>query len=1375
MATIMTEYNSSVRNISSIYSRPSNIPNTSTQIKSIGSTTHNLTLDELENGCRLGIDTHADSSCAGKHVRVLEYISGRTYSVTPFHDSYSPKTDVGMINGVVAVDRSDGGGYILELNNFLDFTTSMNDSILVPMQARQNNIVIDDVPKGLCYHQTSTQSLFIPGTDVKIPISFYGPIPYIHARYPSDTDLDTYEWIEITSPSDWVPYPDETHIYNYQSSLNTSSMTDYDIQRSIYYKAKETIAIYKVNSTKKDKSISPESLSKLWKIPLQAAKRTLGVTTNNHIRTNEGKLSRRFRTDIFQKRYRRLGGNFSRFYTDTLFFKCKTLDLFTCAQIFCNKARFTKVFPMQSKSQAHEALTSFVQEVGIPNVLHSDDAKELAQGEMRRKMTKYEIYHTMAEPYSPWQNYAEDSIRIIKNWARYFMQTTNTPIRLIDHAMLYVCELRNRTAASSILTKGRTPFEITFGFSPDISEYTTFEWYQYIWYWEPIQPQKQLLGRWLGVSDHIGNGLTYKIINDKAEVIVRSTVTTLSEDDLKRVDFQERLKSLDYSIEQKIGNYIKSLVPGATMIGNNSYQNIFINDEDPHPEDTIKPFEDLEIPHADQEQFKEALAEELQDRYIGVKVLLPQSGKTREATVISRKRTHDGKSLIGSHNPNPLLDSRIYTVEFPDGGTGEFTTNIIAESLYSNIDEEGYDSGLMEGIISHRKLEDAIPIDKGYVEYNGMKRRVITTKGWELRIRWNDGSTSWIPLKELKHTNPLEVAEYAVANSLDKEPAFAWWISHTLRTRSRIISRLKTGKRIRKDTKFGITIPTTVDEALQLDIENGNDLWEKAIKRELDKVRIAFMLLEEDQTPVVGSKLINYHIIFDVKMDLTRKARLVAGGHLNQDVPRHTTYSSVVSKESVRLCFLLAALNGLDVLSGDIGNAYLNAKPREKCYVIVADSLLFGEDAVGKRAQIVRALYGMKSSGAAWRDMIASYLRYEMKFQMCLADNDIWFRPDIKKDGTKYYTYISIYVDDILICSEDTHSYMAKLGAKFSLKPESLKEPSIYLGADFKRRRLNDDSEIWITSSNSYLKEALRVSSGLLEKHKMKINGSARQPFSNISYRPELDLTPLCDPDQLHIYQQLIGMLRWLVELGRVDICLEVSKLSSFLASPRIGQLHQAFHIFKYLRNHDNSWIPLDPCKLDVQWNGPYEQSPDVRREMMKKIYQDAKEDLPSNIPEPRGKSVQVNCYVDADHAGDTVTRRSHTGIMVFVNMALIFWYSKKQNTVESSTFGSEYVAMRIVIEKIKALRYKLRMMGVPLDGPASIFADNESVVKSSMNPESTLSKKHVSIAYHLAREAFAADIVNIYFVTSRENLADLLTKVLPVSVRKELFRCIFW
>ena len=96
-------------------------------------------------------------------------------------------------------------------------------------------------------------------------------------------------------------------------------------------------------------------------------------------------------------------------------------------------------------------------------------------------------------------------------------------------------------------------------------------------------------------------------------------------------------------------------------------------------------------------------------------------------------------------------------------------------------------------------------------------------------------------------------------------------------------------------------------------------------------------------------------------------------------------------------------------------------------------------------------------------------------------------------------------------------------------------------------------------------KEALRISDGLLNKYGMKVNGSAKQPFSNIAYRPELEITPLCDADQLHIYQQLIGICRWLVELRRVDINLEVSKLSSVSASPRIGHLHQAFHIFKYL------------------------------------------------------------------------------------------------------------------------------------------------------------------------------------------------------------------
>ena len=123
--------------------------------------------------------------------------------------------------------------------------------------------------------------------------------------------------------------------------------------------------------------------------------------------------------------------------------------------------------------------------------------------------------------------------------------------------------------------------------------------------------------------------------------------------------------------------------------------------------------------------------------------------------------------------------------------------------------------------------------------------------------------------------------------------------------------------------------------------------------------------------------------------------------------------------------------------------------------------------------------------------------------------------------------------------------------------------------------------------------------------------------------------------------------------------------------------------------------------------------------------------------------------------------------------MAPIIWYSKRQNTVESSTFGSEYVALKIAVELIESLVYKLRMFGVPIEGEARVLCDNESVVNSSTYPESALKKKHCSVAYHKVREAVAAGKVLIYYERSESNLADLLTKPLPAKKRKPLVQAI--
>jgi hypothetical protein len=124
---------------------------------------------------------------------------------------------------------------------------------------------------------------------------------------------------------------------------------------------------------------------------------------------------------------------------------------------------------------------------------------------------------------------------------------------------------------------------------------------------------------------------------------------------------------------------------------------------------------------------------------------------------------------------------------------------------------------------------------------------------------------------------------------------------------------------------------------------------------------------------------------------------------------------------------------------------------------------------------------------------------------------------------------------------------------------------------------------------------------------------------------------------------------------------------------------------------------------------------PNVRESRFKKIdwndiYGDVVEALPPNMPIQMGNPVEIYCFVDADHADNLATRRSHTGIIIFLNKSPTLWYSKRQNTVESSIFGSECVALWTAVDLIIGLRYKLRMFGVPLAGPANVFCDNQSL-----------------------------------------------------------------
>jgi hypothetical protein len=293
----------------------------------------------------------------------------------------------------------------------------------------------------------------------------------------------------------------------------------------------------------------------------------------------------------------------------------------------------------------------------------------------------------------------------------------------------------------------------------------------------------------------------------------------------------------------------------------------------------------------------------------------------------------------------------------------------------------------------------------------------------------------------LKESFPVQVAEYAVANKIVEQLAFAWWVPYVLMEQERIIQKVKS-RHWKRTHKYGVELPKSVKQALAINRNMGTSFWKDAIEKEMSNVLPAFEFRDDDVMPP-GFKKIDCHMVFDVKLDLVRKARFVAGGH-QTDPPKESVYSRVISRDSVHLAFLTAALNDLEILLADVQNAYLNAPTKEKTYTIAG--LEFGQGKEGRPVMIVRALYLLRSSGAPWHDHLAATLR-EAGFKACKADANVWMRPAVKADGSKYYKYVLCYVDDLLVVSEHPKRIMEGLEAKYILQARSVGEPTTYLRA----------------------------------------------------------------------------------------------------------------------------------------------------------------------------------------------------------------------------------------------------------------------------------------------------------------------------------------
>ena len=407
-----------------------------------------------------------------------------------------------------------------------------------------------------------------------------------------------------------------------------------------------------------------------------------------------------------------------------------------------------------------------------------------------------------------------------------------------------------------------------------------------------------------------------------------------------------------------------------------------------------------------------------------------------------------------------------------------------------------------------------------------------------------------------------------------------------------------------------------------------------------------------------------------------------------------------------------------------------------KDYVICGPE--FGLENVGRVALIHWALYGGRSAGRDFRNHLRGCM-WHIGFKSCPADPDVWMRPAKHSDGREYYEYVLLYTDDTMVISENAESVLRnELVKYFELKEESIGPPKLYLGGHVSKVELDNGIKCWSFSSSQYVQTVVKN----METHVGKVNDArwqlptkADMPLK-ASYRPKLDVSPELDAVNTEYYQSLIGVLRWIVELGRVDVCLEVSMMSSHIVLPREGHLKALMQIFAYLKKHHNTEMVYDPSQPEID-NAAFDRKDWTSSEFG---HLQGIEELPPKMPESRRIGLTMIAKVDADHAADTITRRSRTGFLVYLNSALVYWSSKKQTSVESSSFGSEFIAMKQCCEYICGLRYKLRMMGIPVEGPAYIHGDNQSVLCNTSRPDSTLKKKSQSIAFHFVREGVARD-----------------------------------
>ena len=589
-------------------------------------------------------------------------------------------------------------------------------------------------------------------------------------------------------------------------------------------------------------------------------------------------------------------------------------------------------------------------------------------------------------------------------------------------------------------------------------------------------------GHRVGIANHVGHEMTYKILtDDTSKVIYRSSLQTA----LSTTDHSKHVDLLDG----------EELTPV------------------------------LKSPDGEHSQAKPLPVFDSSD-LLGQTFLVKHKGEGEPATAKIIKEITDGDSRLADQPECKRFLASVYD----DGFQEVVTHNEILDHITQQEEtKEPTDLWRFQHTSGHQGLLKSTDKD-----YNGSP--------YNVQVEWVNGETTYEPLSIIAADDPVSCGIYAREKGLLNTPGWRRFKILAKRDQRHIQmankAKLKSYSRMPK-FKFGYQVPHDHAEAMFLDQKNGNNKGAEAEAQEMKSFQEfgVFKDLGKGGKPPEGYKKVKLIAVYDVKHDRWHKTRIVASGHLT-DIPTESVYSGVVSLRGIRLLVFLAELNGLQAWATDISSAYLQARTKEKLYLIAGPE--FG-DLEGHTLLVYKALYGLHTSGVRWHERLADCLR-GMGFNPCKGEPDIWMR-----DKGQHWEYIRMYGDDLAIASKDPLALTGSLETKYGISLKGTGPITYHLGCDF----LRDGSGVLCIQPKKYIKKMVTTYERLFGTKPKDVYTSPLEKGDH----PEMDTSELLDSTGIQQYQSMVGAMQWAVSIGRLDITTAVMTLSSFRVAPRKGHL----------------------------------------------------------------------------------------------------------------------------------------------------------------------------------------------------------------------------